>query len=311
MRKSWCEEYNRNLTLEAELSKMNELSKTCSRLQNHCISLELKLQQYKEKFQNNRSCSNLDAPALNEFFVINDLKAQLQAKESSISKFREHIATLKGKKVSDNNKPVDNASVIAPGMFRLDLEPLSHRLKNNMEAHEDYLKKTKEHTNTLREIVEQARKQNPSDPYEDYACKFTIRVQEFCLFSANHDKSDVTYINDVNKSVKSKSGKSKKMEWKPTGNVFTSVGHRWLPTGRTFTIKGTKCHMTRITSYPIVPPKETSQTPVITPNPEVKVYRRRTKVAKSICFNDEPSILGSRPSNILEPKKKWGSDDIK
>ncbi|GJY96170.1 hypothetical protein Tco_0512531 [Tanacetum coccineum] len=44
MRKSWCEEYNRNLTLEAELLKMNELSKTCSRLQNNCISLELKLQ---------------------------------------------------------------------------------------------------------------------------------------------------------------------------------------------------------------------------------------------------------------------------
>ncbi|GJX14645.1 hypothetical protein Tco_0206403 [Tanacetum coccineum] len=101
MRKSWCEEYNRNLTLKAELSKMNELSKTCSRLQNHCISLVLILQQYKESFQNNRSYSNLDAPALNEFFVINDLKAQLQAKESPISKLRAHIATLKGKNVSD------------------------------------------------------------------------------------------------------------------------------------------------------------------------------------------------------------------
>ncbi|GJT47918.1 hypothetical protein Tco_0974075 [Tanacetum coccineum] len=43
MRKSWCEGHNRNLMLEAELSKMTELSKTCSRLQNHCISLELKL----------------------------------------------------------------------------------------------------------------------------------------------------------------------------------------------------------------------------------------------------------------------------
>nr|GEW14365.1 hypothetical protein [Tanacetum cinerariifolium] len=70
---------------------------------------------YKESFQNKRSCSNLDAPALNEFFVINDLKAQLQAKESSISKLRAHIATLKGKNMSDNNKPVDNVSVIAPG----------------------------------------------------------------------------------------------------------------------------------------------------------------------------------------------------
>ncbi|GKB68959.1 hypothetical protein Tco_0930371 [Tanacetum coccineum] len=63
------------------------------------------------------------------------------------------------------------------------------------------------------------------------------------------------------------------MEWKPTGKVFTSVGHRWLPTGRTFTINGTKYPMTRIASNPIVLPKETSQTPVITPNPEVKVVQ--------------------------------------
>ncbi|GKB87114.1 hypothetical protein Tco_0959386 [Tanacetum coccineum] len=112
---------------------------------------------------------NLDAPALNEFIVINDLNAQLQAKESSISKLRAHIATLKGKNVSDNNEPVNNASVIAPEMFRLDLEPLSHKLKNNREAHEDYIQKTKEHTNTLRRIVEQARKLNPIDPNLDYA----------------------------------------------------------------------------------------------------------------------------------------------
>nr|GEU75825.1 reverse transcriptase domain-containing protein [Tanacetum cinerariifolium] len=158
LRKDYCEEYNRNLTLEAELSKMNELSKKYSRLQNHCISLELKLQQNKERFQNN---SNLDDLALNENFVINDLKAQLQAKASSISKLRAHIATIKGKNVSENNVHVNNAYVIALGMFKLDLEPLSYRLKNNREAHEDYIQNTKEHTDTLRRVVEQARKQHP------------------------------------------------------------------------------------------------------------------------------------------------------
>nr|GEV72608.1 hypothetical protein [Tanacetum cinerariifolium] len=121
-RKSYCKEYNRNLTLEAELSKMNELSKTCSRLQNHCISLELKLKQNKDSLQSNKSCSNLNALALNDFFHKNDLKAQLQANESLIR------------------------------MFRLDLEPISSKLKNNREAHEDYLQKTKEHTDTLRVI---------------------------------------------------------------------------------------------------------------------------------------------------------------
>ncbi|GJU17473.1 hypothetical protein Tco_1145439 [Tanacetum coccineum] len=274
--------------------------------------------------------------------------------------------------MSDSNEP-NHASLIAPGMFRLDLEPLFHRLKNYREAYEDYLKKTKEHTDTLRVIVEQARKQNLSDTYLDYSLitstsasgsqsknntrknritpvassnkknkavevhprkvmsssnkrnhvslcnanfkhavkdansKFVCSTCNGCLFSANHDKFIVAYINDVNKRVKSKSSKRKKMEWKPTRKVFTGVGHRWLPTRRTFTINGTKCPMTRITSNPIVPPKETTSTPIITPNPEVKVYRRRTKVAKFVSFNDEPIILGSRPSNILEPNKTWGS----
>ncbi|GKD63333.1 retrovirus-related pol polyprotein from transposon TNT 1-94, partial [Tanacetum coccineum] len=216
----------------------------------------------------------------------------LQPKESSIRKLRAHIATLKGKNVSDKNVPLDNVCVIAPRIFKLDLEPLSNRLKNNREAHEDYLHKTKEHTDTLHGLAERARKQNPSDPHLDYALipststsgsqsknstrknritlaassnknnktvearprkvmyslnkknhvslcnanfkhdvkdvnsKFVCSTCNGCLFSANHDKCVVTYINDVNKCVKSKSSKSKKIEWKPTGKVFTNVGHR-------------------------------------------------------------------------------------
>ncbi|GKB93471.1 retrovirus-related pol polyprotein from transposon TNT 1-94, partial [Tanacetum coccineum] len=52
-------------------------------------------------------------------------------------------------------------------------------------------------------------------------------------------------------SVKS----NKKQEWKPTGHVFTNVGHKWMPTGRTFTIDGTKCPLTRLTSTTVVPLK--------------------------------------------------------
>ncbi|GJS70812.1 retrovirus-related pol polyprotein from transposon TNT 1-94 [Tanacetum coccineum] len=78
----------------------------------------------------------------------------------------------------------------------------------------------------------------------------------------------------------------------------------YLITGRI--PNGSSCWKETITSNPIVPPKETSQTPIITFNPEVKVYRRRTKVAKSVSFSDEPSILGSRPSNILEANINWG-----
>ncbi|GKA98208.1 hypothetical protein Tco_0826102, partial [Tanacetum coccineum] len=53
---------------------------------------------------------------------------------------------------------------------------------------------------------------------KDANSKFICSTCNGCLFSANHDKCVVTYIIDVNKHVKSKSVKRKKMEWKPTGN---------------------------------------------------------------------------------------------
>ncbi|GKA46077.1 copia protein [Tanacetum coccineum] len=208
------------------------------------------------------------------------------------------------KNVSDNNVPVNIACVIAPGMFKLDLEPLSHRLKNNREAHEDYIQKTKKHTDTLHGLLTRARKHNPrvipstsasgsqsknntwknritqvassakknktveahprkvmsslnknnhvslcnanfKHDVKDENSKFICSTCNGCLFSTNHDKCVVTYINDVNKHAKSKSG-------------------------RTFTINGTQCPLTRVTPKPIVPPKETSQTTIITPNLEVK-----------------------------------------
>ncbi|GJZ27695.1 hypothetical protein Tco_0572342, partial [Tanacetum coccineum] len=39
-------------------------------------------------------------------------------------------------------------------MFKLDIEPISPRLKNNRDAHEDYLKKTIENTDTIHGLVE-------------------------------------------------------------------------------------------------------------------------------------------------------------
>nr|GEW13011.1 hypothetical protein [Tanacetum cinerariifolium] len=87
------------------------------------------------------------------------------------------------------------------------------------------------------------------------------------LFYVCHDIYAVDYLNVC---ARAKSKRAKKNEWKRIGKVFTHVGHKWLPTGRTFTIDGTKCPLTRITSTIVVPPKETSQTYVITKYPKIK-----------------------------------------
>ncbi|GKB36468.1 hypothetical protein Tco_0881410 [Tanacetum coccineum] len=128
MERSYIEEYEKNLKLAAELSLMNNLSKTCSRLEQRCISLELKLQHNKESSQNDKPCEIRDAPKFREFFIINELKAQLQAKDTTISNLKKHIQELKGKSVADCRESVNNPKVIAPAVLKLDSEPLSPKI---------------------------------------------------------------------------------------------------------------------------------------------------------------------------------------
>nr|GEX95639.1 hypothetical protein [Tanacetum cinerariifolium] len=62
-------------------------------------------------------------------------KTRVQSKEHSL---KNKLKKLKGKNVVDTvvSKP---KATIAPGMFKLDIEPISHRLKNNRDAHEELL----------------------------------------------------------------------------------------------------------------------------------------------------------------------------
>ncbi|GJS12152.1 putative reverse transcriptase domain-containing protein, partial [Tanacetum coccineum] len=95
-----------------------------------------------------------DALEFPAFFEINELKAQLKAKDNSISKLKDHIVTLKGKSVS--------------------------------EAHVDYPKYTQEHAGTIHEIVEHARELRPLDSDLDSACViFTIDGNTFPLTRIN------------------------------------------------------------------------------------------------------------------------------
>nr|GEW20328.1 hypothetical protein [Tanacetum cinerariifolium] len=98
------------------------------------------------------------------------------------------------------------------------------------------------------------------------------------------DSCVLEFINSVNAHVKSKSTKkpSNRKIWKPTGKVFTTIGHKWRPTGKTFTLVGNVCPLTRITTTAIVPlrkpiPLESNPSkPVAT-----LVYSRKPKEARN------------------------------
>ncbi|GJT09296.1 hypothetical protein Tco_0856338 [Tanacetum coccineum] len=163
--------------LDAELLKSqnahNDLLKSYSQPEKHCISLELSIQLNQEIFQKDKSCNNQNALEIPEFFENYDLKAQLQDKRNIIVSegnykinMRENIReenvnmiivklTTKNVELENRKEIVDiaaqipSANTIVLGMFKLDLEPLAPRLLQNREAYIDYLKYTQEQADIL------------------------------------------------------------------------------------------------------------------------------------------------------------------
>ncbi|GJS38063.1 integrase, catalytic region, zinc finger, CCHC-type containing protein [Tanacetum coccineum] len=177
LEKSYLDEYAECGQLKAELSKKNDM------------------------------VEKADAPEFLAFFKINELKAQLKAKDNSINKLKDHIATLKGKCVSEGDKSKNTSKEIAPGMYKIDLEPFSPKLLRNKEAHVDYVKHTQENTDTLREIVKQAREFRSLDSDLDSALKpksknKKVRFAEPSTSSSNTQKLvDSCKTKDTNKPL--------------------------------------------------------------------------------------------------------------
>nr|GEW26974.1 hypothetical protein [Tanacetum cinerariifolium] len=81
--------------------------------------------------------------------------------------------------VKDHVKP----SVIAPGKYAIDVEPLPPRHRNNREAHLNYLSHLKESVETIREIVEEAKVVRPLDSLIFSACRYTKHSQELLEYA--------------------------------------------------------------------------------------------------------------------------------
>ncbi|GJZ48348.1 hypothetical protein Tco_0602180 [Tanacetum coccineum] len=106
--------------LEKELSKSRTMSKSFEALQKHAINLELDLQQCKEKIKNDKSFkenqSNVFLKEREQYFEIQDLKAQLQDKGIAISELKKLIEKMKGKYVETK---FEKSSVIRqPNAFK-------------------------------------------------------------------------------------------------------------------------------------------------------------------------------------------------
>ncbi|GJR61586.1 hypothetical protein Tco_1503748 [Tanacetum coccineum] len=110
---NYLEMCNKCFKLEAELIKQqnmiekdeyNRLSKSFSKLEQHCISLELAMQLNKENFQKNNTSVNQNEPSFDQLFELNNLKAELQAKDTTIQKLKAHIKRVNETSTSESVK---------------------------------------------------------------------------------------------------------------------------------------------------------------------------------------------------------------
>nr|GFA29459.1 integrase, catalytic region, zinc finger, CCHC-type, peptidase aspartic, catalytic [Tanacetum cinerariifolium] len=94
-----------------------------------------------------------------------NLKAQLLNTINSVSK--------------DHVKP----RVLAPGKYAIDVKPIVPRLRNNKEAHLDYLKHLKESVEAIRNIIEEAKVVRPLGSSIVSACHYTKHTQELLEYA--------------------------------------------------------------------------------------------------------------------------------
>ncbi|GJZ10415.1 retrovirus-related pol polyprotein from transposon TNT 1-94 [Tanacetum coccineum] len=155
------------LNLDAELlnkqNEYNDLSKLYSQLEKHCISLELTMQLNQENFQKEPFTNNQNALEILKYFKNNDLKAQLQAKDTTICKFQEHIKTMrendKEEKVKHEMDEIETINIeLAHSVAKLlsENERLHKEIKHLKKIYKDQfdsIKKTralsKEHNDSL------------------------------------------------------------------------------------------------------------------------------------------------------------------
>ncbi|GKE73040.1 hypothetical protein Tco_1535081 [Tanacetum coccineum] len=105
----------RKVELEAEISKLkhkiqkddhSEMLKCFSNLEVDHLNLQLKYQNLKENFGNNKSQTSQDAPEFDLFFKVNKMKVQLQGKDNTIRKLKLQISHM-NEKCSDTDRSLD------------------------------------------------------------------------------------------------------------------------------------------------------------------------------------------------------------
>nr|GEW24335.1 retrovirus-related Pol polyprotein from transposon TNT 1-94 [Tanacetum cinerariifolium] len=164
-----------NLRDKSHHDNQEELINHFSKLEVNHLNLQLKYQNLNDSFGNNPPTPDKDTPDFDSVFVIGKMKASLQGKDNVIRQLKKKISQLQ-ETCSDTDRTLK----------AIDVEPIVPRLRNNRDAHLDYLRHLKESVKTIRNIVEEAKVVRPLERSIVSAC----RVNSYPNASRSQPRSD-------------------------------------------------------------------------------------------------------------------------
>ncbi|GJW25690.1 integrase, catalytic region, zinc finger, CCHC-type containing protein [Tanacetum coccineum] len=213
--KSFVDEYNECLELKAELLKKNEMellvcvSASCPSFQKDSeksVAANTKNRNRRVTFEDNRDTSATKTQK----------QVESQCKQTTNKPLLPSIGVISSTQDSGSKSKSNTRK-------NMITQAASSNQKN---------KKVEDHPRSVMYSLNKKNRVSMCNAITKHAVvdansKFVYSTCNDCLFSINHDNRVFAYLNDVNSCVKSKSCKSNKKEWKPTGRVFTRVGHRF------------------------------------------------------------------------------------
>nr|GEU29830.1 hypothetical protein [Tanacetum cinerariifolium] len=167
---------------ELNVARFTEMHVANTIVEARCLELEAKLANLHDKSHHDNQeelinrFSKLEVTALTTKNL--NLKAHILEKANSVSK--------------DHVKP----KVLARGKYAIDVKPIVPRLRNDRDAHLDFLRHLKESVETIRDIVEEAEVIRPLDRSIVSACRYTKNSQELLEYAIGFFRK--TLNNEIN-----------------------------------------------------------------------------------------------------------------
>ncbi|GJW40100.1 retrovirus-related pol polyprotein from transposon TNT 1-94 [Tanacetum coccineum] len=181
-----------------EKETYDKLFRSYTTLEKHCISLEVDTQLNQEIFQRDNSVSNQSAPTFDQYFELNELKAQSQEKDMVINKLKKSIKSLSGN-VNEENVKKDIYEIET---INVELE---HSVAKLISENENLRNECEHLKSIFKDQFDLIKKTRVQSKEHNSACKYTKRTQELLIIirqtcpSINNSGDKLVAVTQKNK----------------------------------------------------------------------------------------------------------------